>query len=65
MTIDLFTSLHAQTSRDNLAAILDRVRELIATLDADLAKAEPQHFSISLMRGRMKQLLAVLEGADQ
>lgn len=32
------------------------VRTLLDTLAADLAKAEPQHFSIGLMRGRVKQL---------
>ncbi len=65
MSGDLFGGLHEQTSRTDLAAIVTRVRDLVETLDADLTKASPAHFSISLMRGRMKTLLTALEGGDQ
>lgn len=46
--------------RDDLRARLAAVEALAATLDADLAKADPAHFSIGLMRGRLKEMRAAL-----
>lgn len=56
-------------ARNALPALLDaaeraaQVRDLLATLDADLRAARPEHFSIGLMRGRVNQLRAALDGS--
>ncbi|RNL66277.1 hypothetical protein EFK50_01220 [Nocardioides marmoriginsengisoli] len=39
-------------------AVLDPVRVLLASLAADLKDAKPEHFSIGLMVGRVKELQA-------
>lgn len=38
-------------------AELARLRAMVERLDADLAKARPEHFSIGLMRGRLREML--------
>jgi hypothetical protein len=62
------TANRAQTDleailRERDAEALAPVRTLLDTLAADLAKAEPRHFSIGLMRGRVKELQAAVGGA--
>ncbi len=44
-------------------AAVERVRAGLTLLLADLAKAEPKHFSLGLMRVRTKGLIAALDGA--
>lgn len=60
------TALPALLDRvERAEAAVKRVRTDLAVLADDLRKADPHHFSIGLMRGRVKSLRAALDGTER